>query len=269
MRTEQILSADVLDIIFDNRNKTYGAYNLRKFYGNRLAKALVLTFIMAGAAVLSFSLIKKQKPGGIIVPELYAGKIIDVLPEVKIIAPQPKPKQTDKVASQKFLSNIEITKKENEADKLAKDLDKLAIASITQVGDPHEPLIVKGPEPGESKGPDPIEAVKTVDKTTPILSPEIMPSFPGGIEALRKYLQRNLQNPQDLEEGQVISVKVQFVVGYDGQLKSFQVIEDGGKAFNNEVLRVLKKMPEWVPGKSNGENVSVYYTIPVKFTAAD
>ena len=59
------------------------------------------------------------------------------------------------------------------------------------------------------------------------------------------------------------------MVGYDGKLKSFETIEDGGRAFNNEVIRVLKRMPEWIPGRSNGENVSVYYTIPVKFKAAD
>jgi len=59
------------------------------------------------------------------------------------------------------------------------------------------------------------------------------------------------------------------VVGYDGKLKSFEIVEDGGATFNKEVIRVLKKMPEWVPGKANGENVSVYYTIPVKFTAAN
>jgi protein TonB len=46
-------------------------------------------------------------------------------------------------------------------------------------------------------------------------------------------------------------------------------MEDGGYVFNNEVIRVLKKMREWIPGKSNGQNVSVYYTIPVKFAAAE
>ncbi len=98
---------------------------------------------------------------------------------------------------------------------------------------------------------------------------EVMPAYPGGMEALRKFLQRNLQNPEDLEAGQVVAVKIKFVVGYDGKLKSFEIIEDGGKPFNNEVIRVLKKMPMWTPGKSNGENVSVYYSIPVKFTAAE
>jgi protein TonB len=72
-----------------------------------------------------------------------------------------------------------------------------------------------------------------------------------------------------MEEGEVVSVKMKFVVGYDGKLKGFETIQDGGEDFNKEVLRVLKKMPEWEPGKSNGQNVSVYYTIPVKFVGSN
>jgi periplasmic protein TonB len=72
-----------------------------------------------------------------------------------------------------------------------------------------------------------------------------------------------------MEEGETVSVKIRFVVGYDGKLKSFVTAQDGGDEFNTEVIRVLKKMPDWVPGKSNGQNVSVYFTIPVKFVPAN
>ena len=64
-----------------------------------------------------------------------------------------------------------------------------------------------------------------------------------------------------------MSVKIKFVVNYSGKLESFDVLKSGGMAFDNEVLRVLKNMPLWIPGKSNGENVSVYYVVPVKFTS--
>ena len=60
-----------------------------------------------------------------------------------------------------------------------------------------------------------------------------------------------------------------FIVGYDGQLRGFEVTEDGGRLFNNEVIRVLKKMPAWNPGKNAGEDVSVYYSLPVKFMNQD
>jgi protein TonB len=94
-----------------------------------------------------------------------------------------------------------------------------------------------------------------------------MPQYPGGLKALLDYLKKNLQAPDDLEAGKEVSVKVKFVVNYNGQLEAFNVLESGGCIFDNEVLRVLRKMPRWIPGKSNGENVAVYYTVPVKFTS--
>ncbi|MEJ7627451.1 MAG: energy transducer TonB [Ferruginibacter sp.] len=103
----------------------------------------------------------------------------------------------------------------------------------------------------------------------PMVNADIMPQFPGGLKALIKYLERNIQDPEETREFKTVSVTVKFVVGYDGVLKSFEIIEDGGKKYNDEVLRVLKKMPLWIPGKTNGEKISVYYTIPVKFVAAE
>ena len=96
-----------------------------------------------------------------------------------------------------------------------------------------------------------------------------MPSYPGGMDALRKFLVRNLENPRDMKEGEVANVKVKFVVGSNGELQSFLTVQDGGNEFNREVMRVLKKMPNWVPGKSKGQNVSVFYTILIKFISAD
>ena len=98
---------------------------------------------------------------------------------------------------------------------------------------------------------------------------EVLPSYPGGMDALRKFLEKNLQTPTEMENGETVSVRVKFVVDYTGKLKSFVTVLDGGEAYNKEVIRVLKKMPDWVPGKTRGENVSVYYIIPVKFTGAD
>lgn len=108
-----------------------------------------------------------------------------------------------------------------------------------------------------------------IDATEPISNPEHEPEFPGGVKALRKFLERNLTNPTEMTEGEMVAVHVKFVVGYDGKLQKFTVIKDGGVIFNNEVIRVLKKMPQWIPGKSNGKNVAVYFTIPIKFVSAD
>ena len=72
-----------------------------------------------------------------------------------------------------------------------------------------------------------------------------------------------------MEEGEEIGVKVKFIVSYNGDLIGFNVIETGGAPFDDEVMRVLKKMPKWIPGKASGENVSTYYIIPVKLRVFD
>ncbi len=272
MRTDQILSADLIDIVFEHRNKNYGAYDLRKFYSNRLMMALGFTFMLAAAGFVLLKFMKPDKPllSVIDVPEHHGTKIYEQIP-IPPVPPKveiPRPKQTVKAPSQKFLQNIVITKDEKNATKLAKNLDSVAISDVTQAGQEHEKLLVKGPEAGK-------ETIKKetvtarVDKLAPMAVAEVMPAFPGGMEGLRKFLQKNLRNPEEMEAGDVVSVKVKFVVGYDGKLQSFETVQDGGSVFNNEVMRVLKKMPAWIPGKSKGENVSVYYTIPVKFTGAE
>jgi len=271
MNKELIMKSDVLDIIFEKRNKAYGAYNLRKFYNNRLAKSLGIMF---GAVVIlsAFTFLpEKKKP---IDPTIYDTRTVAILTEPKKKTELEKPKVTQATQQQ---PTPQVLAKPIIVDDPVKPITTLTDTSSVVFVNPNPgkpgdgPITVPGPP---TTVPGPItttpEIVKpVVDKTTAIADPEVMPEFPGGMDALRRFLQRNLNNPEDLEQGSMVSVKVQFVVGYDGKLQRFHVIEDGGAPFNNEVIRVLKKMPEWVPGKTNGENVSVYYTIPVKFVPAE
>lgn len=272
MRSENILSADILDLIFENRNKSYGAYTLRRHYNARLVKALGITFFFATAILLVAVFIKKEKVKEIFIADTY---VIKVLPPVlveskkKPVLPAP-PKQTTKPkATQEWVSKVVITPNDADASKLSKNLDSVAIGNSTLAGVLSDKALVKEPGAIETGTGKIIEATARVEKESPHLTADVMPVFPGGMEALRKFLQRNLQNPEDMDEGSFVEVKIKFVVGYDGKLKAFETIKDGGTTFNNEVIRVLKRMPEWMPGVYNGQKVSVYYTIPVKFTAAD
>ena len=272
MRSENILSADFLDLIFENRNKNYGAYMLRKHYNSRLGKALLFTFLGIAILLLVTTLLKGDKEKEFLIADSGYIKLLPVViadkPKIPKAPPQPK-QAAKKMNTEQWLSTVVITHEEANVSMLSKNLDSAFIGSTTQTGlTAGAQFVARREEEGIGEGKSP-EAVIVVDKETPRLTADIMPAFPGGMEALRKYLQRNLENPEELEPGTVISVKIRFIVGYDGKLKGFQTIEDGEESFNNEVLRVLKKMPEWIPGKSNGEKVSVYYTIPVKFTAAE
>jgi protein TonB len=91
-----------------------------------------------------------------------------------------------------------------------------------------------------------------------------MPEFPGGTAALLRFLGRNLQVPEETEEGR-IKVPVKFVVDREGQLTDVEFLTPTADPFKKEILRVIHKMPRWKPGRQNGRAVPVYFTIPIIF----
>ena len=272
MKAEAILKADILDIIFDNRNKNYGAYSLRKFYNTRLYKSLGLTFALVTLFVI-FSFFNNEKALPILIisdpfvmsPPPVKADPVPEKPKEKVF-PQKAASPDIKTATQIFANNIQIIKSDN-ISKIEDLNDNIEIGTQNIEGNPGSGLVLSTKVYDLSHNAD---SVKTeVDKITPNHFAEVMPNYPGGMQALKKFLEKNLKNPQDIEEGQNIKVKIRFIVGFDGNLKGFEIIQDGGLAFNNEVMRVLKKMPQWIPGKTKGQNVSVYYTIPVNFLASE
>ena len=280
MNKNFILKADILDIIFEKRNKDYGAYNLRKFYPSRLKLSLVFMFIIA-IAFSAFTLLpgkRKMVATSIYdIPEPYIKKIEDKPKEqekkieVKKSETKPETKPTATPVAQKRLSNnIAIVDKNEKTDSIVTLLPEDKIGTTTVVTTTTSPVLVTPikTEPGNG-GPD-LLTPKT-DITTPRNrdAVDVLPSYPGGMEALKKFLEKHLQTPDELQSGETVSVRVKFVVGYNGKLQSFATVLDGGDAYNKEVVRVLKKMPDWIPGKAKGENVPVYYTIPVRFVTTD
>lgn len=267
MNSELILQTHVLDILFENRNKVYGAYTLRKFYNTRLLTSIG---IMAGAVIIlsAFTFLPATKEGEtLLVSDPILCSLAPTPKEPKVKPEVRKLFKKTPVSTLNFSSKIVILNKKDSVNVLH-DLDNMTIGNKTNIVDePGSQLIgTPGNEDTDGAIAEPIKKTESViDITKPLETAEVMPQYPGGMDGLRKFLMRNLTNPRSLDEGELISVKVKFVVGYDGKLKGFELIQDGGSEFNNEVIRVLKKMPAWIPGKSRGQNVSVYYTIPVKF----
>jgi periplasmic protein TonB len=273
MKTELILKSDILDIVFENRNKAYGAYDLRKFYDNRLKKSLgVMVLMVVVFSAFAFIPDKKIAKADIIFETTLAKiPVAEKKEAIKENKEKPAEKQQP-VSTKKAPSNVVITEHPDPKDSLQiiKDNDNIGKVNLTVPGGGDPGIIIPTPSDGfGGTGTSPEPPAPAVDVNTVRETAEIMPSYPGGIEALKRFLQRNLTNPRDMEAGEMISVRMKFVVGYDGKLKGFETVQDGGEEFNKEVIRVLKKMPNWVPGKSNGQNVSVYYTIPVKFVVGD
>lgn len=268
MNKELIMKSDVLDIIFEHRNKSYGAYVLRKSYDSRMAKALGVMLGLA-TVVSAFAFLPKKETmttRGYVINDREMSHVKP--PEKKLDEPKPKV-ETPKKPTAAYTSVIKIVKENDSATVIKTITTDVAIGStnidVVPNGDPALVTPVATGNTGTTNN----DVKPVVDRTRPVDNPEVMPSYPGGMEALRNFLQRNLQNPRDMEEGEEVSVKVRFVVGYDGKLQSFVAANDVDDAFYKEVVRVLKKMPEWIPGKARGENVAVNYVIPVKFVPGE
>ncbi len=269
MKGEAILKSDLLDLLFDQKNKAYGAYQLRKGYRSRLLQSIG---IMTGTVIIlsAFTFLPTAKPAAPfrVTEQIFAHVIVPAIP-AKVVPPSPAKANPKPVSTAKLLSTIEIVKDPVTADVLT-DITHSAIGSINNLveNDPGVTFVSSaGPGGITSEGQAIADLPVKEDPNEIVANPEVAPAFPGGMAAFRRYLLKNLREPRSLEEGEMITVKVKFVVGFDGKLQDFELVQDGGAAFNAEVMRVLKKMPDWIPGKSSGKNVAVYHIIPVKFIA--
>jgi len=273
MTNKEIMQASLLDILFENRNKDYGAYALRKEYDHRLLKALGA----AMSVVLLFALLsmtgKQQSTASTINTNPGMEIRTIVLPADNQKEPEPQKKQEivkqkkpAKQAQIKFTSKIDI-KKDNEAKDLMPPVENIAgkITSTQNVpGVPDdgklkaaETMVPGGNETGKTGPEEPRQPDFIIDERDP--------EFPGGAAALKKYLARNLGTPEELAGGEKKTVKVRFKVDKDGSVNTFEIVTSGGTEFDMEVMRVCKKMPKWIPAVQNGHNVPVSYILPVTF----
>lgn len=266
MLPENILQSDMLDIIFENRNKAYGAYHLRKNYSQRLKVALAS---MAGF-VLVFSFLQLEiKPANknIAAPVIDSLEVTPVqIAREKIIKPLVKiiPKKQKQFAAIK--DPVPLIAKDNVKDTVPTndDLNNARIGSQTIKGDPSITTQVIAPSIGNGNIVDQKSAEPKVVEIA-----EIMPQFPGGLDALRNFLMKNIKQPDDLNADETLVAKAKFVVGIDGNILGIEILQSARKDLDADVLRVLHKMPKWIPGMQNGKNVAVYFQLPVTFVGTE
>ncbi len=267
------MRSDMLDILFENRNKTYGAYVLRRTYAQRLYTSIGVTFGVALLSVLLMQIPAVRKTGNV----LITTPIIDITP----ISAEPnvteQPKAPAKPASQPPPAQIDFATVVIVPDLLVKpiatqdDLDNAAIGLSDEPGDvtAGDAPVVSGD--GNTNGNLPVAASEPVKVVEPIIleRSDVMPQFPGGDKAFQKFMHQNLRQPDDIAAGQQIRVLVRFVVDKNGVITEAQIIGAGRKDLDKEVMRVVGKMPDWIPGKQKGEPVAVYFNLPVTFVAQE
>jgi protein TonB len=273
MNTATISGNDFLDILFNGRNKDYGAYALRRRYDRRVRNAIIgtasVTLVIIGGYALSNSVLSSET---VIRKPLTPIVFESIKPiETKPTPPPPAlPSSTPPPArpSVRFLPPViarnEEVRPEDVPPRMS-ELENKSVGVTTTPGDETGVDISLLPETGSGEVLIAPKEREDRDKTWTIV--EVMPSFPEGEDGLARYLSRNIRYPHIAAENGIEGiVVVQFVVDYEGNIKDVKVATPKkGGGLEEEATRVIKAMPKWKPGRQNGRYVSVLYSIPVNF----
>jgi protein TonB len=262
-----IFSQEWIDLIFQNKNKEYGAYQLRKKQYRRViiafSVAVVLFVLISAIPAIMHQIAPKRQEKDV---------RVRVMSDIKLLKPPPPPNQ-------------DILKEIPEPPKLRNTIKFTppVIKPDREVADEEEPkmqqeVIQKPSAIGTvdfNKGTDdiaapiPKENFQIAGEGTdeqPFTVVEQMPQFPGGEAEMFKFIKENLKYPPQAQnagvQGKVI---LNFVVGKDGKITNVKVVRGIGFGCDEEAVRVLEKMPHWNPGKMGGRAVPVYFTFPITF----
>ncbi len=270
MEANKILSADVLDIIFDGKNKEYGAYQLRKSYNKTLGKALLIT---AGALLLIListvlaNVINKnsdKKDFNVIDTQMAEIKKDEPLPPPP--PPPPKPPPPPEINQVKFTPPKIVKDEEVKADEKIEEIKEEQVISTKTVESENTVQIVQAPV--EDKGTQVVEVKVADDENKIFTKVEVEASFPGGEDAWRNYLSKTLNSNTPVDNGASggkYTVIVKFVVSKDGSLSDVKCENDPGFGMCEESVRVIKKTKAWKPALQNGRNVNAYRRQPITF----
>jgi protein TonB len=239
------------EIIFENRNKEYGAFDLRKRYLPATCFSILggAAFFAALVIILSLSIERDVTAGPndiinvILTPQPYIdpGKI-----------EQPEPKRPEIITVSKNLTPEVVSDTEVITSTLmsADDLNKI----VTNGDVTEKDSVVSGSGPVIPIEPEPAVYV------------EEMPVFPGGETALMKFINENIKYPEEAINNNVMGmVVIKFVVSSDGMIKRVEVMKGVHPVLDQEAIRVVSLLPKWKPGRQNGNAVPVFYTVPVNF----
>lgn len=265
-------SSEWRDIVFEGKNKSYGAYQLRQSSSKRHIVAFVAVVVFVGVVAALPSFLDAVRPkndnlGG--VEEAFElSKIANVeeqVPEENIIRQETAPPPPPLRATIQFTPPVITEDSKVAEDKEMKTMDELnetkVQISIATVEGTNDKNAVDIAELKEHK-----VIVEEKEPEKPFTSVEQMPQFPGGDAELMKFIGGNLKYPPIAAENGIEGrVVIRFVVGKDGKVSDIQILRSLDPSCDKEAKRVVASMPTWVPGMQNGRKVPVYYTLPVLF----
>ncbi|MEC3879412.1 energy transducer TonB [Parapedobacter sp. 10938] len=257
-----------LDIIFEGRNKRYGAYVLRRDASKSAAVALFIAST-AFVVLLWAPLIHQQRSPGTsaYVKPLEKTTVIELTPPPPIDKSLPEPPAAERplprTSQVRMPPPVVVSANRVTEDPPSTETLKLANPGPeTITGDPGADIHIDIPA-GHADG----DAMITETAGTgndPFVSVEIEPAFPGGIEAFLNYVQKNYRYPaRAVESGVKGKIILSFIVERDGSLTDIRIVRDLKFGTGDEAVRLLKASPRWTPGVQNGREVRVAYTLPI------
>lgn len=259
-----LLNNKWLDIVFEGRNKSYGAYELRKDNTKTNVRALIIgavIFSFAVATPLLINLIPDSSDDDLSLNEKITTVKLppkEEKPKENLPPPPPPPPKVDQV---KFVKPVVAkTNEVTEEPPKVEDIKDKNLGKEDIKGDPNADLVLTPPGDGP-KGPAVVEEDNTIYNSAGI---EVKPEFPGGMAKFYKFIEYNYNVPSDSPGGKVF---IQFVVEKDGSLTDIKVLRDIGYGTGKEAERVLRKSPKWTPAEQNGKKVRCSYQLPITLQA--
>ncbi|TXK52635.1 energy transducer TonB [Pontibacter qinzhouensis] len=262
------------DIVFDGRNKAYGAYLLRRLYNQHITKAAIsasaLFLLLVSMPLISqliagdTSTVLVNVPDGRIIP-------IDIIPPppppiTEVIPPTPPPPQAQPAIRAQLKFTTPVIKPTNEVT-TDEDLPEVDELRTIDAGTRTVEGVAGGiPDVGIPDGLGTATELTDVVEQ-PLIFADQMPAFPGGDAAMFTFISKNIKYPQQAIRAHIEgTVYVSFVVSRTGEISDIEVLRGLGAGCDEEAVRVIKSMPKWAPGKQNGRTVPVRYNIPIKYT---
>lgn len=268
MDANQILKSDILDIIFEGRNKEYGAYELRRTYNRRIGMALIGVVIILVLFFVGRLLASKINPSQDVVEMKMDETTLQQLqpnepppppppPPPKL--PPPPPVATIQFTPPKVVKDEEVIKPPPEV----KEIEEAKIDIKTQEGIKDVGIIAP---PSEEVGTQvvsaPVEKKEDEDKIFTKVEKEA--SFPGGQAAWQKYVKRAIEAELDeFTDSDFGTCVVKFVVDKQGNVSDVQATTMKGSKLAEVAVNAIRKGPKWIPAQQNGRYVNAYRLQPV------
>jgi periplasmic protein TonB len=264
-------SSTLDDMIFEHRNKDYGAYELRTKYSQNLNRALLIgvgCFLLM--LLTNFLFAREKEKDTLTITEYNPIDLPDeVLPPIekpKVVEP-PKPIEQVKTVAFLIPEVVVDTDKETPPPR-PEDMENAVISNKTQDGIETDEIAANPPT--EVKAAEKAIVELPEEDNAPFLTVEVQPSFMGGNSEMYKFLGKNLKYPTAAQRANIQGkVFLSFIVEKDGSITDIETMKGIGFGCDEEAMRVVKLMPKWIAGKQNGRNVRVKFTIPVFFRLDD